>query len=226
MKTTIVILIVIVFGIMGLNIFTKQETFYHPEFKETATSVSLGIAAAYAYPPGVGILTNSKNCLSCHTNNGPWKDDNKTIIDILDKATGKSLKQPDGSFMIEAKRNESKTVLTVIGRTKDDLTDAPYRNAWTYIDPATIGTSSLSKFAPGWECNLQLSCRIIGDKLEKFEGAKISFLPMTIRPTDAARNGELQLQLMLTKGESVKGNALAGMVGNYYERNVRLKVID
>jgi len=39
---------------------------------------------AFAYPPAVGILAKSKNCLACHVNNGPWKDDKSTIIDIID----------------------------------------------------------------------------------------------------------------------------------------------
>jgi len=31
---------------------------------------------------------------------------------------------------------------------------------------------------------------------------------------------------MITKGESVKGNAKIGMLGNYFERKVILKVIE
>ncbi len=55
---------------------------------------------ARAYPPAVGIVGKSKDCLVCHLNNGPWKDDAKTIIDIIDKDTKKSYKQPDGNFLI------------------------------------------------------------------------------------------------------------------------------
>ncbi len=50
-------------------------------------------------------------------------------------------------------------------------------------------------------------------------------LPMTIHPLDDARDADLQLQVMLTKGESVKGDAKVGMLGNYFERKVRLMVI-
>ena len=92
MKAKIVILSIIVFGIVLLNIITKQEAYYHPEFNETNTSALFRISTAYAYPPAVGILSNAKNCLVCHANNGPWKDDDKTIIDILDKETRKSFK--------------------------------------------------------------------------------------------------------------------------------------
>ena len=224
MKTKIIILSVIILGIVLVNTLTKQEIFYHPEFRETQKPSSFGISTAYAYPPAVGILSNSKNCLSCHTNNGQWKDDDKTIIDILDKETKKSFKQPDGTFLIETKRNEQKTVLTIIGRKKDNAVSAPYRNAWLYIDPTTIGTKSLSKFAPDWDVNLPISCRLVGDKLPGYEGADITSLPMTIQPLKNAKNTEIQLQVMLTKGESIKGNAQEGMNGNYFERKVKLIV--
>lgn len=181
---------------------------------------------ALAYPPAVGILGEAKNCLACHVNNGPWNDDHQTVIDVLDRETKASLRQPDGSFLIDVKRGQTRTVLTVLGRTKADKEEAPYRNAWLYIDPKTIKTASLSKFAPGWDVNLPMSCRVVGDKIEGYEGASVTVLPMTVRPTDAAQSGELALQVMLTKGDSVKGNTRAGMVGSYFERRVQLKVID
>jgi hypothetical protein len=221
MKTKIILLLGLL-AMLTVASFKWNNESHHPEFKGPATgSFVLG---ANAYPPGVGILSNSKNCLSCHVNNGPWNDD-KTILDIIDKSTGKSLKDVDGNFQIDVVRNQTRTVLTVIGRPKSD-SEIPYRNAWIYIDPTTIGTTSLSKFAPGWETNLQLSCRVVGDKLEFYEGASITALPMTIRPTDAARDTDLQLQVMLTKGESVKGKASDGIKGNYLERKVKLVVKD
>jgi hypothetical protein len=179
-----------------------------------------------AYPPAVGIAGKSKNCLSCHVSNGPWKDDGKTVIDILDKGTKESLKQPDGSFLIKVKRGERMTVLTIIGRSNKDIEDIPYRNAWLYVDPKTIESTSLTKFAPGWDVNLPLSCRIVGDNLNGFMDANITVLPMTIRPTDAARDTNMQLQVMLTKGESVKGKPKEGIVSNYFERKVNLKVLE
>lgn len=179
-----------------------------------------------AYPPAVGIVGKAKNCLFCHVDNGPWKDEENTIIDILDKETKKSLMQTDGSFMIEAQRGEIKTVLTVIGRKKGDPAEAPYRNAWLYVDPQRIISNSLSKFAPGWSVNLPMACRIVGDKLEGYEGRSITALPMSIRAGDDAQNAELKLQVMLTKGESVKGKAKEGMKGNYFERVIRLRVLE
>jgi hypothetical protein len=188
--------------------------------------LALLAARTFSYPPAVGILGKAKSCIICHVNNGPWTDIQKTIIDLLDKETLKSLRQADGSFLIEVKRGQSKTVLTVIGRTHDDEAPPPYRNAWTYIDPKRIESNSLSKFAPGWAVNLQMACRLVGDNLPGFGGAKISVLPMTLQPLDDAKDSELQLQVMLTKGEAIKADAKKGMLGNYFERKVELKVLD
>ncbi|OFX43769.1 MAG: hypothetical protein A2046_05115 [Bacteroidetes bacterium GWA2_30_7] len=220
MKTKAIILTAILLVIITFSQFTETENFYHPEFRENVNNNG----AAYAYPPAVGILSNSKNCLVCHISNGQWKDDDNTIIDILDKETKKSLKQSDGTFLIEAKPNEQKTVLTIIGRKKSESASSPYRNAWIYIDPATIGTNSLSKFAPGWDINLPMACRLVGDKLQGYDNADITSLSTTIQPLSNAKDAEIQLQVMLTKGESVKGNAQEGMTGNYFERNVKLKI--
>ncbi len=184
------------------------------------------IKPAFSYPPAVGLLGKSKNCLICHTNNGPWQDEENTIIDILDKETKKSLAQPDGSFLIEVQRGQIKTLLTVIGRKKGDKAESPYRNAWLYVDSQRIKSNSLSKFAPGWGVNLPMACRIVGDKLAGFEEAKITSLPFSIRPGDDAQDAELTLQVMLTRGESVKGQPKKGMKGSYFERIVRLKVLD
>jgi len=192
-----------------------------------AILISLALTQnAFSYPPAVGILGKAKSCMSCHVNNGPWTDEKNVIIDVIDQETMKSLRQPDGSFLLEVKRGQQRTVLTVIGQTQDDGTPAPYRNAWTYIDSARIRTSSVSKFAAGWAVNLQMSCRLVGDKVSGFEGAKITALPMTIQPLDDAKEAELQLQVMLTKGESIKGNPKKGMLGNYFERKVILKVVE
>lgn len=180
---------------------------------------------AAAYPPGVGILAKNRSCLSCHVSNGPWSDEMRTIIDILDAKTRKSLRAPDGCFVVEVPRGETRTLLTVIGRRKGDATP-PRRNAWLYVDPTQIDSSSLSKFAPGWDANLPMSCRIVGDKIEGQEDAQLTVLPMTVRPTDAARDAELELQVMLTAGEAVKGREKEGLIANYSLRRVLLKVLE
>lgn len=179
-----------------------------------------------AYPPAVGILGKSQNCLNCHINNGSWVDGSDLIIDIIDKNTNTSLRQPDGSFLLSVKRNEAVTVLTIIGYKTSDENLIPYRNAWLYTDPDRIESSSLSKLPPGWEANLPMACRIVGDKLESYPNAHLTALPMTIRPSDSAIDGTVTLQVMLTGGETAKGNPKKGMIGSYFERIVRLKVIE
>jgi hypothetical protein len=186
----------------------------------------LAASAGLAYPPAVGLIGPARNCLDCHVSNGPWTDEAKVIVDLLDKDTGKSLKQTDGTFLIEAKRNQTKTVVTVLGWPKDDPAAAPSRTAWLYVDPTTLTTASLSRFAPGWEVNLPMACRLVGDTAKGFETANVTALPMTVRPTDAAREAEVELQVMLTKGEAVKGKAKEGMLGNYFLRKIRLRVVD
>lgn len=182
--------------------------------------------AALAYPPAVGILGKAQNCMTCHLSNGLWQDNENLIIDILEKDTKLSLRQPDGSFTVEARRGEPITLLTVIGYRGNDQDLIPYRNAWLYVDSETIAGSALSKFSPGWDVNLPMACRIVGDRIDAYPDAHLTVLPFTIRPTDAARDGVLTLQIMLTKGESVKGKPREGIVGSYFERAVYLKVKD
>lgn len=187
----------------------------------TVLALSLG-----AYPPAVGILGNSRDCLVCHADNGPWKDDGTIIIDIVDRETRQSLKQADGTFVIQAKRGEKKTILTVIGSKRQENLEAPSRNAWLYVDPSMIGASALSSFAPGWNVNLPMACRVVGDSWGESEDTDYTVLPMSVRPTDAARDAQIVLQVMLTKGESVKGKATEGMIANYFERKVTLRVVE
>ena len=180
---------------------------------------------AAAYPPGVGTITKQRTCTGCHINNGKW-DEQRTIIDVVDATTKKSFKDQDGVFRIDVPRGQTLTVLTVIGRAKGDTAPPPRRNAWAYVDPTQIDTAVFSKFAPGWDVTLPMSCRIVGDKLDGFNGTQLTVLPMTVRPTDAARDANVELQVMLTAGESVKADPKKGMLGNYFVRKVVLRVID
>ncbi len=116
-------------------------------------------------------------------------------------------------------------MLTVIGRMNEE-SSPPERNAWLYVDPSQIKTSALSKFAPGWDVNLPMACRVVGDKINMYAGSHITVLPMTIRPGDAARDSELELQIMLTSGMSKKGSATEGLTSNYVMRKVHLEVRD
>jgi len=192
-----------------------------------AAIVALQIAVSgWAYPPAVGTTGKSRSCTACHISNGPWTDETKTVVDIVDRETGRSLRQADGTFLIQTKRFQARTIVTVIGRAKGDLAPPPHRNAWLYVDPAQIAATSASKFAVGWSVDLPLSCRLVGDKVTGYEGANVTALPMIVRPLDGARNGAVELQVMLTRGEAVKGDAKAGMVSNFLVRIVRLEVVD
>ena len=105
---------------------------------------------ATAYPPAVGIGGKSRSCATCHADTGPWHDEAKTIVDILDGTTRISLRQPDGRFLLQVPRGEIRTVVTVIGRQAGDAAPPPVRNAWIYVDPKRIETGSFGKFAVGW----------------------------------------------------------------------------
>ena len=186
---------------------------------------ALSSPPALAYPPAVGILGKARDCLACHANDGPWKDDANLIIDLLDKETGKSLRQTDGAFLISAKPEQKRTVLVVLGRAQGDPAPVPHRNGWTFVDPDLIDRDHLgSKFAPGWEADLSMSCRLVGDAHKAFEGARVTVLPMTVRPTGAAKDAEVEWQTLMTSGEAVKGDAKHGLVQNYFERQLRLRV--
>ena len=52
--------------------------------------------------------------------------------------------------------------LTAIGRRKGE----PSPPHWVDLCGSTGVTSSLTKFAPGWDVNVPLACRVVGDNLE------------------------------------------------------------
>ena len=198
-----------------------------------AAALAVAVPAAFsaptparAYPPAVGIVGTSRSCAACHRDDGPWADGPRAIVDVLDATSRKSLRADDGTFRITATRGTALTVLTVIGRSQADPAPPPERNAWLYVDPTQIGTSSLSKFAPGWDVNLPMSCRLVGDALAGFEGDRVTVLPMTLRPTDAARDADIELQAMLSSGAAVKGKAKEGLVSNCLVRKVSLRVLE
>ena len=190
------------------------------------TAALLLPAVASAYPPAVGIVGESRSCTDCHASNGPWKDESKTIVDVLDATTRRSLRRPDGAFLLEVERGKSATLITVIGRKKGDTEPSPVRNAWLYVDPTRLNTKALSKFAAGWDVNLPMSCRIVGDQVAEYPGAAVTALPMTVRPGDAAGDAELELQVMLTSGKSAKGSPDQWLKANYLVRKLMLKVLD
>ena len=180
--------------------------------------------AVLAYPPAVGILGKSSNCLSCHVNNGGWTDGPDFIVDMVNQQTKKSLKQPDGSFLLEVQRGQAVTLNTIIGYRKKEGVEPPYRNAWLYVDTSKIGSASLTTFPNGWEVNLPMACRLVGDKSDLYPNDDITVLPMTLLPGKTAVDGRVLLQAMLTRGDAIKGKAKEGMIGSYFQRTLVLKV--
>lgn len=61
---------------------------------------------------------------------------------------------------------------------------------------------------------------------DQYAGAMLTVLPMAIHRTDAAQETDVVLQVMLAKGESVKGKPKEGMTGSYSGRKVKLEVAD
>ena len=80
MRSKAVFIGVLFFGVGIFNVVMRKQPSPHPEFGEKSATTTFGINTANAYPPAVGILGNSKNCLTCHINNGQWKDDENTFI--------------------------------------------------------------------------------------------------------------------------------------------------
>ena len=70
-----------------------------------------------------------------------------------------------------------------------------------------------------------MACRLVGDKSEMYPDANVTVLPMTLLPGSKAVDGEVMLQVMLTRGEAVKGKAKEGMIGNFFKRTLVLKVM-
>ncbi|HWO56063.1 MAG TPA: hypothetical protein VNN55_00685 [bacterium] len=192
-----------------------------------AAVIGGGIATlSWAYPPAVGITSRSRNCGACHQDTGPWRDDAALIVDILDAQTRVSTRRPDGAFLLSVPRGETRRYLTVIGRAAADTVAPPERNGWAYVDPTQIGTASLSKFAPNWEIDLPMSCRMVGDTLSAFPNDHVTVVPMNVRPLAGASAADVELQLMLTSGQSVKNRPNDGLTANYFMRRVRLEVTD
>ena len=197
-----------------------------PKFLCVVATVAAVSIAAQAYPPGVGIMSDKRSCTGCHASTGPWSDETMTIAEILDGDTKTSLRRPNGSFQIDVVRGQTRRVITILGRRADDQLLPPTRNGWTFVDTAQLSTSSFSKFAPGWDVNLNMACRMVGDTIGAYPGAQVTVLPMTVRPTDAARDAELEWQCLLTTGSPVKGRPDTGLVANFLTRQVRLHVLE
>ena len=181
---------------------------------------------AVASPPAVGIVSNSRSCISCHASTGPWTAGPDLVLDLIDKDTQQSLRQPDGSFLLTTKRGSAATAIAVIGYRGLTPEQSPHRNGWTFVDSTSIGTSSLSKFAPGLEISVPYGCKICGDSIAAYPGAVVTTAPISIRPTETAQNADVTFQTLMTSGEPVKGKPKSGLTSNYHARIVHLRVTD
>ena len=168
--------------------------------------------------PGVPLEGRQKTCLSCHINTGPWNDEEKTIIEILDPKTGTSFKKPDGSFAIPVKKGEERRVLVVLG-VEPTYSWIPEWTAWLFVHPEALqkDPESSPKFAPNWEVNRAFCGKRLGESVKGFEEKKVASITMTIRPLKDAKDETVLLQVFFKSGDRTK-------VGNYFERKVLLQV--
>lgn len=180
---------------------------------------ALVVTDVSAYP-AASLEGRQKSCLSCHKNTGPWKDESKIVIDIIDPQTGESFKQEDGSFLIEVKRDEVRRVKTVLG-VSSDLEWVPEFVAWLYADPEEIqrAPESSLKFAPNWEVNRPFCGKRVAGTVKGFEGKKVATLTMSLRPLKEAKDADISLQVLFKSFDRT-------LVGNYYERKVNLRVLN
>ncbi len=170
--------------------------------------------------PGSPLEGRQKSCATCHAVRDRWVDENKIIIDIVDPVTRKSFRQNDGSFLIEVKRNTERRVLSVFGA-KPTEKYPPDMVGWLYVDPNELADAPESslKFASGWRVNRPFCGKRLNERVDGYEGDHLASITMTIMPTAPAVDGEVKLQVVFK-------SLARGLRGNYYEKNVKLKVID
>lgn len=190
--------------------------------------VATGIAAATAVTggghatayPAASLEGRQKSCIACHQNSGPWNDESKLLIDIVDAASGKSLKTADGSFEIAVRRGEERRVRTVFGADQS-LPWRPECAGWLYVDPRELETApeSSSKFAPGWAVNRAFCGKRLNEDLKEYPGKKGGGLTMTLSPREGAKDATIELQVLFKSMDPT-------LVGNYYVKRVNLKALE
>jgi hypothetical protein len=184
------------------------------------------VQLALATPPAVGIVGSSRDCNACHVNSGQWLESPELVIDLVDPVSKTSFRQPNGSFLLSARRGETVNAVAIFGYKSVSPALAPHRNGWIFVDTTTIGTEAISKFAPGWEISLPYGCKISGDKSEAYPDAQITSAPFIVKASESAADRDVTLQVLLTSGEAVKGKAKEGLVSDYFSRQVHLRVND
>ncbi|MFQ5797696.1 MAG: hypothetical protein ACE5H0_03265 [Bacteroidota bacterium] len=147
-------------------------------------------------------------------------DESKIIIDIVDPETRKSFRQTDGSFLIQVKRNTERRVLSVFG-VRPTEKFPPDMVGWLYVDPNELANAPESslKFGPGWQVNRPFCGKRLNERVAGYEGEHLASITMTIMPAAMAADAEVKLQIVF--------KSLARRLrGNYYEKNVQLRVMD
>lgn len=177
------------------------------------------VSAAWSWP-GSPLEGRQKSCATCHAERDRWVDESKIVIDIVDPVTRKSFRQNDGSFLIEVKRNTERRVLSVFGVTPAEKFP-PDMVGWLYVDPNELANAPESslKFAPGWQVNRPFCGKRLNERVDGYEGEHLASITMTLMPTETADDAEVKFQVLFK-------SLGRGLQANYYEKNVKLKVID
>jgi hypothetical protein len=175
--------------------------------------------SAYGWP-AAPLQNRNKDCAVCHTSTNAWMDTSKLIIDIVDTKTGKSLKTANGSFEIPVKRGSELRVNSVLG-VKPGYRFPPEKVGWLYVSPEALQSAQESdpKFAPGWQVNRAFCMKRLVEKIDGFPGNQLAAVTMTVRPLEGAEDATVSLQVLLKSSGR-------GLVGEYFESTVHLRVVD
>lgn len=170
--------------------------------------------------PAASLQSRDRDCTSCHQAADSWTDTARVIIDIVDPQTGTSYEAADGAFDIAVRRGEELRVKSVFG-VRQGHQFPPEMVGWLYASPALLKKAPESdpKFAPGWQVNRSFCMKRLVEEVKGFPGNQLAAVPMTIRPLDNAEDATISLQVLFK-------SSARGLAGDYFERDVRLRVID
>ncbi len=147
--------------------------------------------------PAASLEGRQESCLSYHTNTGPWVDEGKLIIDIIDAKTGESFRLSDGSYVIPVKQGTERRVRAVFG-VKPEVQYPPDMVGWLYVDPEelTSAPEASIKFARRWNVNRSFCGKRLVEKFEGYPGDKLAQITKTISPGENATDREIRLQVL------------------------------
>ena len=75
------------------------------------------------------------------------------------------------------------------------------------------------KFAPGWRVNRPFCGKRLREEVAGFPGHHLAAITMTIRPTDTAKDADIQLQVLFK-------SMARGLAADYFQHTVHLVVED